>query len=706
MLRKICIAILLIGTQLASKAQENALAEKYLSGAASPRGNYVYLMNDAGMSGDNADLYKSTDYFIIERVPYEAIREDAKKVSVKKLAELRPVSSLRELQKLFSAKDIQQMKTLYGLKSDNDLLNYFKTHSKPNDYPFAYSFIETRQALGHVFLDEDVKEGQVYVYDVTRVTKQKTKESWGYTIIQSKSGNYTLPYFKPRISAVYTKDSLVQITWKLRVSPELLSTIPVPHSVIAEDSAGGLLRMPFPPSAIRAKVMLQSSEKFDETERVMPVLNASGDTASYLFQKKCVPGEQVVAYLLTEDEVHNQGIASDTALTFAVEEKSLPLIYGIRVKEIINGIQLSWDPLPAKPFIAGVEIRRTDGHGQDDSLITLPPSDTSFIDYRIQVGEQYRYKVKAVFIPQLGLTQKIPAEGVGSFVLFTKPLAPFNLTAENKDRNVLLKWEAIDEPSFYGFYVYRGTSPKKLDLIAGPVFTKSFLDTAGSLSGRNPYYYAIMNQNLRQDTSDLSPIVSIIPNRTVNTTVPNNVEFYYANRVLRVSWNDVRVNDNAIEGFLVQKRERGKKDFTTITPKPVTTNFIEDTVLRADLFYEYRVAAVTFRGDVSDYGETAGFSVPKKDVPIMDVFYVRNVTEGINISWPEIETDRKAYNIYRREAGKDNFKKIASVDAKTFFYVDKTAKPGEVYVYAMSITENDNREGARGASISVRRNKL
>jgi hypothetical protein len=70
-----------------------------------------------------------------------------------------------------------------------------------------------------------------------------------------------------------------------------------------------------------------------------------------------------------------------------------------------------------------------------------------------------------------------------------------------------------------------------------------------------------------------------------------------------------------------------------------------------------------------------------------------------------MESNRKAYNVFRREASQENFKKIATVDSKTFFYVDKTAKPDVVYVYAMSITANDDREGARGTSISVRRNK-
>ena len=91
---------------------------------------------------------------------------------------------------------------------------------------------------------------------------------------------------------------------------------------------------------------------------------------------------------------------------------------------------------------------------------------------------------------------------------------------------------------------------------------------------------------------------------------------------------------------------------------------------------------------------------------LMKIFYLRNVTEGISISWPQVEMkNRKAYNIYRREASETEFKKMASLNGHTFSYVDKNAKPGSIYVYYLSITEDDNREGERGKSSSIRRIK-
>ncbi|HEX8462377.1 MAG TPA: fibronectin type III domain-containing protein [Segetibacter sp.] len=676
--------------------------DKLLRAANSPKGNYIYLYNQIEQQG----IAGTTDYFVIERMKYDSTKVNAAPSALKAIGEARKVQSLAELKQYYSQKDIEEIKAFLSMSSDEEVLNYFVTHQDLKDFPVLYESVETRQALGEVFLDKNVVAGEVYFYRLTRVLKNKSKEPWGYSVAQSNAGNYTLPYYKPVVNSVQTFDSSVTITWKVPVPPNLVNEIPVPKSNLPMDKDASVLKMPFPPSSTRAKVFVNKNGKFVQVQKLFPGLNASKDTISYYYSQKCLPEENVTAFLVTEDEVYNQGISSDTAYTFAIEKKNLPLIYGIRITDVVNGIQLSWDKLPAKPYLAGVEINRYNSEDKLDSIATVPIGDTSYTDYAVKVGEHYRYKVKAVFIPQTGLVQEIPAEGIGTFTKFTRPLPPYNMKVENVGKNVLLKWDALDEPSFYGFYIYRGTSEKNLSVVAGPVFTKSFLDTAGSLSGRSQYFYAVVNQNLMQDTSIYSPVVSIVPDRKLNTAFPNNVQFYYANGRLRIMWNDVREDDNAIRAFVVQKKLPDDKQFTRITQKPVTDNFVEDTAITAGVPNQYRVAAVTYKGEQSEYGEIAEFTLPKTDVSVMNVFNVRNVTEGIHISWPAMEfPDRSSYNIFRREAATAKFTRIAAVPNNTFFYVDKTVKPNQVYVYKMSITESDKREGPAGKSVSIRKTK-
>ena len=141
-------------------------------------------------------------------------------------------------------------------------------------------------------------------------------------------------------------------------------------------------------------------------------------------------------------------------------------------------------------------------------------------------------------------------------------------------------------------------------------------------------------------------------------------------------------------------------------PKPVTTNFIEDADIKDDLTYQYKVAAVSVKGDTSEFSNVNEYTLPAKNIPLVRIFYVRNITEGIKISWPEVTYEgRKGYNIYRREASAKEFAKLTSVSSSTFDYLDKTTRPDKIYVYAMSVTQDNGKEGSRGLSISVRRNK-
>jgi hypothetical protein len=310
--------------------------------------------------------------------------------------------------------------------------------------------------------------------------------------------------------------------------------------------------------------------------------------------------------------------------------------------------------------------------------------------------------VKAKFFPNSGLSQKTPATGVGTFTKFTRPMAPYELSVENSESDVLLKWKAIDEPGLYGFYVYRGTSTKNIVLLAGPIFNKYYKDTSASLSGNSQYYYQLASQNYRQDTSMFTSIVNIIPNRKIPMISPSNLSTYYFNGRVKIYWEDVRKINSAIQSFVLQKRKSGEKEFKFINDKLINENSFEDTSIKAGTVYEYRAASVSFKGDTSEFGQVTEFNIPAKSIEIINIFYVRNAKNGIEISWPSMLSNRKGYCIYRRKANEEKFTKIATVDAGTFSYLDKNVNKGIDYVYRMSILEKDGREGVTGKSISIK----
>jgi fibronectin type 3 domain-containing protein len=90
----------------------------------------------------------------------------------------------------------------------------------------------------------------------------------------------------------------------------------------------------------------------------------------------------------------------------------------------------------------------------------------------------------------------------------------------------------------------------------------------------------------------------------------------------------------------------------------------------------------------------------------VNLFYARNIEEGILVSLPAVEYEnRKQYVVYRREATEKDFSKIGTLNGNQYSFTDKAVKEGKVYVYSIGVVTTDNREGAKGKSISVRRKK-
>lgn len=685
-------------------AQNNSRPGEPLAAVSAPKGNYIYLCNEKELALQNPALLNSTAYFSIERTLYNPALSMEGQTGFKKIGESRPIQTLKELSEFFTSSEIESLRTSFMLTSDDSLLRIFNSFQGWEKYDFFYTVSPRfRAAKGDIFIDKDAKEKETYVYKVNRMDKNGVSTPWGQTIVETGSGNYLLPALRPITSKVFVTDSSMAFTWQLPVNKNVLNNIPTPSTKTPFDRLGLSKAASFLPYSIKARLYLLDKGKYAEGELLLGDLNKTRDTLTYSYFMDANPEDIKSAFLVTQDEVGNEGILSDTAFGVAITNKKVPLIYSIRVTDVLNGVRIAWDQLPTKPYITGIEITRYNSRDELDSVAVIPYTDTVFTDYKVEVGQHYRYQVRALYFPKTDLFQEIPASGVGTYTKFTKPMAPYDVTIENVEGDVLLKWSSIDEPGFYGAYVYRGTSAKNLVPLAGPVFNKFYKDTSLSISGNSTYYYRILNQNLRQDTSEFSPIVSIIPNRKIVTISPSNLSYYYINGRLKIYWDDPRQMNNAITSFVLQKRKKGEQNFQVVNTTLIKDNYFEDTLLQIGSVYQYRAASVTFKGDTSEYSELSEFTLPAGKVDLMDIFFVRNIPEGIEINWPKIETDRTGYCIYRRKAEEKSFKKIATTKGDVFTYIDGTVEKTGVYVYRMSIIEKDGREGANGKSISIKR---
>lgn len=697
------ILFLLMGIHANVFAQIPPSNQHYIPSISSPNGNYIYMYDLLSDMLNDSTKLASTDYFIIERRTVLHDGADSNQTDNKKIGLARVIQTNSELNKLFSADDIAAMKAAFNVRNNADLVNFFKTKTDPRYYGFNYLSNAVKVAMGHLYIDKEVKEGEKYMYVLTRVTKSKTEEAWGYTFVETKSGNAALNQLKPKKANMIATDSFISISWKMPLPPK--SKDEVNKLITTKKGFKNLTKLlPFELTMVRARVFSYTSQGWSGLPQLMyGSSNSTGDTVTFFYEKKTIPDEVLSCYLQLEDEVQNIGSNSDTITAYAIDKKRLPIIISIKTKEVLDGVEISWNKLPKQPYIAGVEITKTDGNTVDTVAI-LSANDSVYTDYRLKVGASYTYNVKALFLPQTNLQQDLPAQGLGMYTIFSKPLPPRNLSIENIGENVSLKWQYDSVPGFFGFYVYRGTTPDNMLIVGGPLKTKTYIDTSATLSGRGKYYYAVVTQNLREDASVNSNLVDIVPNRKIETISPNDLRFYFANDKLILEWSDVRKQDDAIVGYAIKKSVVGNKSFDFLTKAPIEGATAFDSSIVAGITYQYSIASINTRGDTSIYASPKEYKLEKDPVAILADFTARNVEAGIELEWPSMEyPDRKSYNIYRKTTVDQPSVKIGVVPANVFLFVDKTAQKNTSYIYEISITDLDGREGLKSIAKSVKK---
>ncbi len=704
------VALLVVCTISVANGQLAKNKDNILLPASSPMGNFVYLFN--GNDLQDSALLANTDYFEIKRTKltggFDSAGLQVMEKTLTVVGNARKCATIKELKSFYTEKLIYSMKRVFKLKTDEALFTHFKKFDQPLNFFTFYFLIETRLALGHVFLDKDVKEGEAYLYYVYRIDKNKKRTFWGKTAIWSKIGNYKLNAFKPILASRQLRDSSLAIQWAVPLSVNL-DTLAKPSKRLPFDFEGMMYNNFFYPTSIKAKLSLCVNDEWKNIEGIMNAMpNKTEDTLFFSFLQKQLPGDIVRASIQLEDEVHNQGNRSDTVNAFIITDKNAPRITRLNIRDTLNAIAISWTQLKQSPYLSGVQIIKYGSEDKGDTLALLPITDTIFIDYDIKIGINYRYEVRALYQPAMAVYQTIPSSGVATLLKLSRPAPPFNLKAMQEGKNIRLNWDVAKDPTIESFFIYRGITPTKLSLLPARVPCCTFLDTTMEMSGGSQYFYSVNCQNIKQDSSIYSNIVSIVPNRKLKISPPTDIHFYVANERLNLSWQDSRRFDNNIKGYLVEKRVKESVDsnFKLITPNFLNVSFFKDTAkVNVGLTYQYRTYSISYKGDTSDASEIFEWDLPKARVDVLDKFYVLPKPKTLTVSIPPVTYEnRKSYKIFRRKEPEQDFKLIATIPATQFLYDDPDAERSGIYHYCIAIIHADGREGRRSMEYAITKN--
>ena len=214
-----------------------------------------------------------------------------------------------------------------------------------------------------------------------------------------------------------------------------------------------------------------------------------------------------------------------------------------------------------------------------------------------------------------------------------------------------------------------------------------------------------MAKDLTQQNSEPSNIVVIKPIRKVTSAVPYNVKCESVNNKVYLNWVDVKTNDEFVKGYTVKRADANNMFVNVTTGILEGAAYFIDSTSNATSSYKYQVASINFNGDTSAYSEIITYIPYKEPVDVLNDYTIRNLSDGIEVSWQKIlYQNRKKYNVYKSEIQSNKLQKIGSVNADEPFFVDKDVALGKEYIYTVSITDIENREGEQAQVQTIIRN--
>lgn len=670
------------------------------------------------------EALSTTAYFKINRAE---LLLNNQWTSFKKVGQTKRSKTVAELRTTVGQEGIELIQALKNLPTEKQVQQYLNTEYHFDSLKvFDMYSAKYGEALGVSFTDKLAESGVVYNYQIKRVDKGGREELWAETKIVSKVPNPLLNLVHLKQDTILSSDSLM--VFKFHV--EFPKTLPAKSDTFPQYS----------PINTRLSAKEQKKVAKDQNMAFVNHLNVAAiDPARVLFnvyyQENRKGWKSLARYMASPDsigiyrvgayiettplsllevrlipetfgEVINSPDSSEIFEAYALSQKSVPLIYGVTGKDSTDCIKLNWQ-LSTKPYHYGILIERSEGGGKIEQLAMLNASATSYTDFKIRPGVPFTYYVKALFNPRQNITQKAAASVSLSCTTFSPPMPPYNLRIDTASKSMpMLKWDAVASNSRFAFIVYRGTDPKKLSHLGNMVKGNTFTDSTAVLSPRLRLYYAIVEQNLVQDTSDFSNIVDFRPKMQLDLEAPRMLNSKLINGDVFLDWPEMRIKDNLIGGYRLERRSELDTIFRSIGPKVMTTNFFVDTTYNRNYFHEYRIAAVADNGELGPYSSIFQVDFPMEVQAGVSTFSLRNTTRGIMVRWPSVSVPTtKEYIIYRNDPPKAQLRKLATVPAGSFEYVDTAVSDTDSYLYAMSIVAKDGVESQRSPRKSLKRAK-
>ena len=351
--------------------------------------------------------------------------------------------------------------------------------------------------------------------------------------------------------------------------------------------------------------------------------------------------------------------------TAGVEYNYIPAPKITKVGAHQNGLEITWES--KNPNITKYNVYRKNGTAWKLVGVT---EEKSFVDTTVESNKSYTYTVKPIAKTNAGAFNK---NGVTAKYIATPKLTSLTFDANYKS---IVKWGAVNGAS--GYKVYRKVNDAKSWTLIATIKngkTTTYTDAGKKASGAK-YTYTVRAFDSKNIHSWFVPagISDICLAKPLFTVKQLNDED--KTLAVEISWGAI----NGATKYNVYKRLPGAEEWELCAGDITELSYIDFSV-ESGVTYEYAVRALNDTGSISmNYVKTgAAVQVPQG----VDV---TTGEEGVNVIWNEVP-EATQYNIYRAEAGTENWIALDSAAEATFVDTSDEAKTTS-FIYSVTAVVN------------------
>lgn len=329
-----------------------------------------------------------------------------------------------------------------------------------------------------------------------------------------------------------------------------------------------------------------------------------------------------------------------------------------------------------------------------------------FIDYNLEVGKEYNYKI--VYVDSRmrvkdSLSKKILVKEV-------YPVAPTKLKAIPGDKNVKLtwdyqKWKGNFEDLAVQFKIYRKSGGEEfrsvLDrpLIRDDEVPREYTDWWLEENKQYSYYITAVDPIGRE--SQPSEIISVVLKDITPPAIPQNLIAEAGDAVIALSWNMSLELD--VAGYNVYRTKGLDQKFEKINigVVPIERPFYFDSTAQNGVQYFYAVSALDKSGNESKLSNPVGSIAEDRtppDPPTNLIYKIEN--RIIKLSWSSAKArDVEGYHIYRGEnvevQPRITIKPIKITTFADSGYQKKGLTPGGNFVVSLTAIDRSGNESQK-----------